>query len=115
MWLLREQSISLWSSPSLSGSQVPSWEVTDGQPSPSMTMMVELLYYFTPSCLQHSKLSLSLILFAVVSVEFADRSIEVSEGVGEVSACLLKNSTTAMDFSVTVASVESSPVSAEGL
>ena len=55
------------------------------------------------------------IHFAVVSVEFADRSIEVSEGVGEVTVCLLKNSTTAINFSVTVASVESSPVSAEGL
>ena len=50
-----------------------------------------------------------------MSVEFADRTIEVSEGVGEVTVCLLKNSTTAMDFSVTVASVESSPISAEGL
>ena len=54
-------------------------------------------------------------LSAVVSVEFANRSIEVSEGVGEVTVCLLKNSTTAMDVSVTVASVESSPVGAEGL
>ena len=50
-----------------------------------------------------------------MSVAFADRTIEVSEGVGQVTVCLLKNSTTAMDFSVTVASVESSPVSAEGL
>jgi len=52
---------------------------------------------------------------AVVSVEFANRSIEVSEGVGEVTLCLLKNSATAMDFNVTVASLESSPVSAEGM
>ena len=51
----------------------------------------------------------------VVSVEFANRSIEVSEAVGEVTVCLLKNSTTAMDFNVTVASLESSPVSAEGM
>ena len=50
-----------------------------------------------------------------MSVEFADRTIEVSEGVGQVTVCVLRNSTTAMDFSVTVASVESSPVSAEGL
>jgi len=54
-------------------------------------------------------------LSAVVSVEFANRSIEVSEGVGEVTVCLLKNSTTAMDFNVTVVSVESFSVSAEGL
>ena len=59
--------------------------------------------------------TLSVILLAVVSVEFANRSIEVSEGVGEVTVCLLKNSTTAMDFSVTVASLESSPVSAESM
>jgi len=39
-----------------------------------------------------------VILLAVVSVEFANRSIEVSEGVGEVTVCLLKNSTTAMGF-----------------
>ena len=71
--------------------------------------------FYTQLLAAFQALSLSLILFAVVSVEFADRSIEVSEGVGQVSACLLKNSTTAMDFSVTVASVESSPVSAEGL
>ena len=50
-----------------------------------------------------------------MSVEFANRSIEVSEGAGQVAVCLLKNSTTAMDFNVTVASVESSPISAEGL
>ena len=50
-----------------------------------------------------------------MSVEFANRTIEVSEGVGEVIVCLLKNSTTAMDFNVTVASVESSPVSAESM
>ena len=56
--------------------------------------------------------SLSLILFAVVSVEIFNRSVEVSEGVGEVTVCLQKNSTTAMDFNVTVASL---PVSAEGL
>jgi len=54
-------------------------------------------------------------LSAVVSVEFANHSVEVSEGVGEVTVCLLKNSTTAMDFSVTVASLESSPVSAESM
>jgi len=50
-----------------------------------------------------------------VSVEFANRTIEVSEGVGEVTVCLLKNSTTAMDFSVTVTSLESSPISAESM
>jgi len=48
--------------------------------------------------------TLSVIVLAVVSVEFANRSIEVSEGVGEVTVCLLKNSTTAMDFNVTVIS-----------
>ena len=50
-----------------------------------------------------------------MSVEFANRTIEVSEGVGEVTVCLLKNTTTAMDFSVAVASVESVPVSAESM
>ena len=50
-----------------------------------------------------------------MSVEFADRGIEVSEGAGQVIVCLLKNSATAVDFSVTIASVESSPISAEGL
>ena len=50
-----------------------------------------------------------------MSVEFANSSIEVSEGVGEVTLCLLKNSTTAMDFSVIVTSLESSPVSAESM
>ena len=53
--------------------------------------------------------------FAVVTVEFANRTIEVSEGVGGVIVCLLKNSTTAMDFNVTIASVESSPISAESM
>jgi len=76
-------------------------------------MMVKLLHY----CIQllEAFQSLSLILFAVVSVEIVNRSIEVSEGVGEVTVCLLKNSTTVVDFNITVASVESSPVSAEGL
>ena len=80
-------------------------------------MMVELhsVLFYTQLLAAFQALSLSLILFAAVSVEFADRTIEVSEGVGQVTVCLLKNSTTAMDFSVTVASVESSPVSAEGL
>ena len=50
-----------------------------------------------------------------MSVAFANRTIEVSEGAGQVTVCVLKNSTTAMDFSVTVASVEGVPVSAEGL
>ena len=50
-----------------------------------------------------------------LSVEFANRTIEVSEGVGEVTVCVLKNSATAMDFNVTVTSVESTPVSAQGL
>ena len=50
-----------------------------------------------------------------LSVEFTDRTIEVSEGVGEVTVCVLKNSATAMDFNVTATSVESTPVSAQGL
>ena len=76
-------------------------------------MMVKLLHY----CIQllAAFKAFSWILFAVVSVEFANRSIEVSEGVGEVTVCLLKNSTTVVNFNITVASVESSPVSAEGL
>jgi len=45
-----------------------------------------------------------VIVLAVVNVEFANRSIEVSEGVGEVTVCLLKNSTTAVDFNVSVIS-----------
>ena len=76
-------------------------------------MMVEKLHHCIH--LLAAFQTLSLILFAVVSVEFADRGIEVSEGAGQVTVCLLKNSTTAMNFSVTVASIESSPVSAEGL
>jgi len=113
VWLLRDLSSLLWSSPYLQDSLVSSWEVTGRQPSPSPIMMVKLLHY----CIQllEAFQSLSLILFAVVSVEIVNRSIEVSEGVGEVTVCLLKNSTTVVDFNITVASVESSPVSAEGL
>jgi len=113
MWLWREQSSLLWSSPSLPDSLVSSWEVTGRQPSLSPTMMVELLNLKPAACI--ISLHSLCITFAVVSVEFANRSIEVSEGVGEVTACLLKNSTTAVDFSVTVASIESSPVSAESM
>ena len=113
VWLLRDLSSLLWSSPYLQDSLVSSWEVTGRQPSLSLTMMVKSLHY----CIQllAAFKALPLILFVVVSVELANRSIEVSEAVGEVTVCLLKNSTTAMDFNVTVASLESSPVSAEGM
>ena len=113
VWLLREQSSLLWNLPSLLDSQLSSWEVSGRQPSLSLTMMVELLLFEPAACI--ISLHSLCITFAVVSVGFANRSIEVSEGVGEVTVCLLRNSTTAMDFNLTVTSVGSSPVSAEGL
>ena len=73
-----------------------------------------VVLFYTQLLAAFQALSLSLILFAVVSVEFDDHTIEVNEGAGQVIVCLLKNSTTSVGFNVTVASVESSPVSAEG-
>ena len=73
-----------------------------------------VVLFYTQLLAAFQALSLSLILFAVVSVEFDDHTIEVNEEAGQVIVCLLKNSTTSVGFNVTVASVESSPVSAEG-